>query len=149
MLPATPLPARRSSHPALLAVLLIACLAAAEPDRPPLRIEDLYKMDAVVDPVTLADGRTAVYCRQWAVLETRKVRQAIYRVDDSGPGRPLEDGAPDGFKPIVSPDEKWIVFHSARPFPDGTPAVRPLPAHSDPAADLWLVPVTGGKAIPL
>jgi Tol biopolymer transport system component len=50
---------------------------------------------------------------------------------------------------MLSPDGKWLLFLSSRPFPDGTPAFQPVPPYSDPAADIWLMPLTGGPAIPL
>ncbi len=119
------------------------------------QIEDLYSTDNVTDPVTLSDGRTAIYCRAKASIETRSVHQSLWRVDDSGPPRPLEshgpleNGEPDAFSPQLSPDGKWIFFLSTRPFDSGEPAFQPVPAWSDTAADIWLIPVGGGKAIPL
>jgi dipeptidyl aminopeptidase/acylaminoacyl peptidase len=131
----------------------LLCLARATPgiaaEPPPLQIEDLYRTDSVVDPITLPDGKSAVYCRQQADARTRTMKQSLWRVDDQGPPRPLEPGEADGFGPQLSPDGKWILFLSTRPFADGTPAFVPVPPYSDAAADIWLLPVAGGKAIPL
>ncbi len=115
----------------------------------PLTLDDLYASDIAADAITLADGRTAIYCRTRSDAATRSIKQSLWRVDDSGPPRPLEAGEPDGFSPQLSPDGRWIVFLSTRKFDDGTPAVEPVPPYSDPAADVWLLPVSGGKAIPL
>lgn len=125
----------------------IRIVGAADPV--PLRIEDLYLTDQVADAITLPDGQTAIYCRVQSDAETRTTRQSLWRVDASGPPRPLEMGQPDGFSPQLSPDGKWIVFLSTRPFPNGRPSVTPVPPYCDQAADIWLVPVTGGTAIPL
>lgn len=133
----------------VVATFLSTPHSAIAQEPPPPRIEDLYLTDTAVDPVTLADGRTAVYVRSRVDQESRTVRQSLWRVDDSGPPRPLEPGEPDAFSPQLSPDGKWILFHSTRPFADGRPAFVPVPPYSDPAADLWLIPVAGGKAIPL
>ncbi|MBI4622189.1 MAG: S9 family peptidase [Verrucomicrobia bacterium] len=133
-----------------LVILFLAWAApgiAAEP--PPLQIEDLYRTDTVSDPITLGDGRSAIYCRLRADAATRTMKQSLWRVDDQGPPRPLEPGEPDGFSPQLSPDGKWVLFLSTRPFADGTPAFSPVPPYSDPAADIWLIPIAGGKAVPL
>jgi len=132
---------------ALLAILACSASFAAEPT--PLEIDDLYATDRVADPMTLADGRTAIYTRVRVAEGTRRLQQSLWRVDESGPPRPLEKNEPDAFSPQLSPDGKWILFLSGRPFPDGTPAFAPVPPYSDQAADIWLLPVAGGRAIPL
>lgn len=124
--------------------IALGCIAAELP-----QIEDLYRTDAPTDVITLEDGRTAIYCRFRTDATTRKTTQSLWRVDDSGPARPLEPGEPDAFSPQLSPDGKWIVFLSTRPFADGTPAFTLVPPYSDVAADIWVLPVAGGKAIPL
>lgn len=133
-------------HALLLAALSFAA-AAAEPEPP--QIEDLYRTDVAADAITLADGRGAIYCRVRADAGSRMTRQSLWRVDDQGPPRPLESGEPDAFSPQLSPDGKWILFLSTRAFADGSPAFQPVPPYSDPAMDIWLMPVAGGKAIPL
>lgn len=117
---------------------------------PPLpQIEDLYKTDVAVEQVTLPDGRTTFYIRQRADPQTRTIRQSLWRVDEGVAPRAVEAGEPDAFGLQLSPDGKWLLFLSTRPFADGTPAFKPVPPYSDPAADIWLLPVGGGAAIPL
>lgn len=128
-------------------ISLLVAQAVAEPPLP--QIEDLYRTDVAADAITLADGRSAIYCRMRADEKSRTMRQSLWRVDDSGQPRALEAGEPDAFSPQLSPDGKWIVFLSTRPFADGTPAFTPVPPYSDTASDIWLIPVAGGKAIPL
>ncbi len=123
-------------------------LIAWADDLPP-QLGDLYKTDVALDAVTLADSRSAIYVRQTVDMATRNPKQSLWRVDGSGPPRAMEEGEPDASRPLLSPDGKWIVFHSIRPFADGTPAFTQVPPYSDQAADLWLLPVTGGKAVPL
>ncbi len=128
-------------------VVVFAALTCPAAELPVPQIEDLYHSDVPTDLITLADGRDAIYCRMWADAQSRTIRHSLWRVDDSGPPRPLETGEPDAFSPQISPDEKWIVFLSTRGFADGTPAFAPVSPYSDPAADIWLIPVSGGKAI--
>lgn len=113
------------------------------------QIEDLYKTDLPTEPVTTADGRTTFYIRQRADPQTRTVKQSLWRMDEGGQPRAVEAGEPDAFGLQLSPDGKWILFLSTRPFADGTPAFKPVPPYSDTAADLWLMPASGGTAVPL
>lgn len=144
----------QSRRLARLLVFFLTAIAfgprASAQELPPLpQIEDLYKTDVAVEPVTLADGRTTFYIRQRADPQTRTLRQSLWRVDEGGAPRAVETGEPDASSPQLSPDGKWLVFLSTRSFADGTPAFRPVPPYSDPAVDIWLLPVGGGAAIPL
>jgi dipeptidyl aminopeptidase/acylaminoacyl peptidase len=131
----------------VFASLLFAVVSRAADSAP--EIADLYKADLALDAITLADGRSAIYVRQRADAGTRTTRQSLWRVDDQGPPHAMEAGEPDAFSPQLSPDGKWILFLSSRAFADGSPAFAPVPPYSDTAADIWLMPVAGGKAIPL
>lgn len=134
-------------HLVLGLAFAVASVFAAELQPP--QLEDLYKTDVAVDPITLANGRLVIYVRQRVDPETRSLKQSLWFVDDKGGPRPMEEGEPDAFSPMLSPDGRWIVFLSSRPFADGAPAFAPVPPYSDPAADIWFLPVSGGKAIPL
>jgi len=115
-----------------------------------LAIEDLYRCDSVTEFVVAPHGQSAVYCRLWIDRPRRVYRHALWRVEGRADNRrPMEDGQPDGRRPMYSADGKWIVFLSTRPLPDGKAAFTPVPPYSDPATDIWLIPSTGGKAIPL
>lgn len=130
-----------------LAAFSGACAFAEEP--PPPQIEDLYRSDLALEAVTLADGKSAFYIRQRIDEKTGRPRQSLWRVDAAGKAGPVEPGEPDVLSLLPSPDLKWLVLLSGRPFGDGTPAFEPVPSCSDPAADIWLLPVAGGPAIPL
>lgn len=130
----------------LLAVLSLPVLAA---DPPPPQLGDLYLTDAVTEPVTLGDGKTAFYIRQRVDPAARRLKSSLWKVDADGRTAAVEAGEPDAFGLQLSPDGRWLLFHSTRPFADGRPAFEPVPPYSDPAADLWLLPVAGGPALPL
>ena len=134
--------------PRLLPLLLLCGIAWAQDPLP--RIDDLYKTDTPTEVLTLADGQTAIYVRYRTDTPDRTVHQSLWKVSPAHPEpQPLEPGSPNAFSPLLSPDGRWIAFLSTRPFPDGTPAFTPVPPYSDPAADIWLLPVAGGKAVPL
>jgi dipeptidyl aminopeptidase/acylaminoacyl peptidase len=115
----------------------------------PPRIEDLYLADSVLSPIEIEDGKGAIYCRSRVDPWTRTVKQSLWKATETGVPRALEAGEPDAHSPMLTPDGKWILFLSSRPFADGTSAFSPVPPYSDPAADIWFLPVEGGKAIPL
>ncbi len=129
-------------------VILSAPLPAADPKL--ISIDDVYRLDSPQTPIVLPDEAGLIYVRRWSDRSTRTVRFSLWKVDQDGSRKaPLEAGEPDGRGPVLSPDGKWIVFHSTRPLPDGTAAVVPVPPYSDPATDLWVISTAGGKAIPL
>jgi dipeptidyl aminopeptidase/acylaminoacyl peptidase len=132
----------------LLLVAGIAPASAAEPT--PAQIDDLYCFDAPTE-ITLAPNQGfVVYVRRWIDRSACDWRQSLWRYDGNpGTARALETQQIDARSPVFSPDGRWIAFLSARPFADGTPAFRPVPPYTDPAADIWLMRVAGGKAIPL
>ena len=135
---------------ALLYGVLAAAASISAQEQPLLQIEDLYRCDHATDLTIAPDLDSAVYCRQWIDPGERVYRYSLWRVDGQADNRgPMEPGEPDARQPMLSPDGKWVLFLSTRPFPDGAPAFTPVPPYSDPAADIWLVPTTGGKAIPL
>jgi len=120
----------------------------AEPT--PARIDDLYCFDAATELTLAPDLKFSVYCHQWIDRAAGNYRQSLWRYD----GRPaapraLEVGEPDARGLVFSPDGRWIAFLSSRPLADGTPTFRPVPPYSDPAGDIWLLPVGGGRAVPL
>ena len=115
-------------------------------DRPakPLAVEDLYRMEGPRSGILSPDGEHAAYARAWIDPETREERSALWF-----DRRPLEEGEPDARSPIFSPDGRRIVFHSTRPRPKGWKETPASPPESEAATDLWVIPVSGGRAVPL
>lgn len=132
----------------VISLLIGTTSPAAEPTL--ISIDDLYRFDSPQGLVVSPDGSSGVYSRRWADRDSRTIRFSLWQVEnDNANCRALEAGEPDARSPMLSPDGKWIVFLSTRPFPDGKPAVDAVPPYSDPATDLWIMPASGGKAIPL
>lgn len=135
----------------LWCLALVGSLPIASPAQEPLpiQLDDIYKTDVALDVVTLRDGKSAFYIRQRVDQSRRVTVSSLWHVDASGKAEPVEAGEPDASGLMLSPDGKWLLFSSTRAFADGTPAFQPVPPYSDPAVDLWLMPVSGGNAIPL
>lgn len=118
-------------------------------DPKPLSFDDIYRLDAVQDVTVLPDGKNAFYVRQWNERGRVWPRTSLWKVEGSAKDvRPCEDGEPDARRPVLSPDGKWLAFLSTRPLAAGSP-VPPVPSWCDPATSIWLMPVAGGKPIPL
>lgn len=138
----------RSSSLALCLLAVVAPVSAAPPDKKPLAVEDLYRFDAPRDAALPPDGKSLVYVRAW-IDEKQQERFSLWRVEGGPKGaKPMEKDEPDARAPVLSPDGKWVAFLSTRNRPDGS-NVAPTPPQSDPATDIWLIPASGGAAVPL
>ncbi|MFM8274802.1 MAG: hypothetical protein ACKODX_21060, partial [Gemmata sp.] len=100
----------RASLVALLIALAGTPPAPAQPpEKRPLAVEDLYKLDAPRDAALAPDGKALVYSRQWIDAKDKLERFALWRVaGDRAKREPVEAGQPDGRAPVFSPDGKWI-----------------------------------------
>ncbi len=144
------------SRRALLGVLLLALsfttstASGQQPEKKPLAVEDLYKFDAPRDAALAPDGNSLVFVRQWIDAKQKVDRFSLWRVDgDAATAKPMEKDEPDARAPVYSPDGKWIAFLSTRSRPTGWSQTPQVPPQSDPATDVWLIPATGGVAVPL
>lgn len=133
-------------------LFLALCLpvAAEQPAKPLLKVEDLYRLDGPRSVVVSPDGKRAVFVRQWIDSATKQDRFSLWQAgSEAGDARALEPGEPDVRHAVFSPDGKWIALLSTRRRPDGWQQTPSVPSESDPSTDVWLLPTAGGPAIPL
>ena len=120
------------------------------PQRRLLTVEDLYRLDTPAGLTLSPNSKQAAFVRRWIDASRKVERQSLFLVEGTrDKARALESDEPDARAPAFSPDGRWIAFLSTRPRPDGWKQTPPVPPQSDPATDIWLIPVAGGKAIPL
>jgi dipeptidyl aminopeptidase/acylaminoacyl peptidase len=98
----------------------------------PLVPSDLLRIVLVSDPQIAPDGAAVYYRRTWQDAEADEARGAIHRVDRNGTDRPFTRGTSDRL-PRIAPDGSALAFVADR----------------DAAARLFVLPLTGGEAIPL
>jgi dipeptidyl aminopeptidase/acylaminoacyl peptidase len=138
---------------AVFLLLAVASPTAAEKNKPVqqiLTVDDLYRFDAPTALTLSPDGKRAAYVRQWINASARTERHSLWLVEGNRTkARALEENEPDARAPVFSPDGRWIAFLSTRPRPEGWKGTPVVPPESDPATDVWLIPTSGGKAIPL
>jgi dipeptidyl aminopeptidase/acylaminoacyl peptidase len=132
-----------------LAALLLPDAADAG-GKKPVQIEDLYRLEGPKAVTLFPDGQKAAYVRTWIDPVRKLERTSLWLADGSKDRcRPLENDQLDAHAPVIAPNGKWIAFLSTRPRPT---MWRPLPAtppESDPAVDIWIMPVAGGPPLPL
>lgn len=117
---------------------------------PVLSVEDLYQLSGPRWPVFFSDYHqvSAAFSRAWIDRTTKQDRYSLW-VAARRESRALEPGEPDARRPVFSPDGKWLAFISTRPRPQGWQQTPPAAPESDAAADIWLIPTSGGAARPL
>jgi dipeptidyl aminopeptidase/acylaminoacyl peptidase len=98
----------------------------------PLVPSDLLRIVLVSDPQIAPDGAAVYYRRTWQDAEADEARGAIHRIDRNGSDRPFTRGKSDRL-PRVAPDGSALAFVADR----------------DDAVRLFVLPLTGGEAIPL
>lgn len=121
---------------------------SGEKNKKLLTVEDLYLFDAPRNAVLAPDGKRVAYARHWIESGSKKERSSLWLADGKEHW-PLEKDEPDARSPVFSPDGKWLAFVTTRRRPSGWKETPQVPAASDPACDLWLIPAKGGEAIPL
>jgi dipeptidyl aminopeptidase/acylaminoacyl peptidase len=139
---------RRTSF-AVVLLAFATTTSAAPPEKKPFSVEDLYKFDGPREAALSPDGKSLVYVRAW-IDAKKQERFSLWRVDgDPKDAKPAEKDEPDARAPVWSPDGKWVAFLSTRKRPIGWKQTPAAPPQSDAVTDIWLIPASGGEAVPL
>lgn len=141
----------RTQLPYLIALLAFTTLPALarEPDKTPLVLGDLFKLDAPLATALAPDLSKLAYSRRW-VDRAQGERLSLWIVDGAGSEpRALEAFEPDARLPVFSPDGQWIAIRSTRARPANWEPTPTAPLYSEPATDIWLVSTDGRRVLPL
>ncbi len=133
----------------ILLFLLLATPLAAQELRP-WEIDDLFQAESFYPVAASPNGETGAAIHNWIDPESRMQHHSLW-ISSGDPlqSKLMEPGEPDARAPMFSPDGKWIVFLSTRLHPKGWKQTPAAPPYSEATVDIWLIPATGGKAIPL
>jgi len=109
--------------------------AAAVAGSRPIREDDLLRFVWIADPQMAPDGTRVAFTKVWIDAEADEYRTQVWIADTgAGGARALTSGVYDA-QPRWSPDGRWLAF--TRRTESGKPA------------QLFLLPVEGGEAMPL
>jgi dipeptidyl aminopeptidase/acylaminoacyl peptidase len=117
-----------------LVTLLLLTAGEAPAQKRPFTIEDLYRISSVSDLQLAPDGKSIAFVVSTTDLGRASRSTHIWRISSEG-GIPqqLTYGEKEDSAPRFSPDGKWIAFVRSR----------------DGAANLYLLPTSGGEAMEL
>lgn len=131
---------------------LAACgcgIAAAQNSKQPISLDEYFNATQITVNRIAPDGAAAVIGTETPDWKSSTFRDDIWLWTQSRGLRPLTHSGSES-NPQWSPDGKWIAFVSDRALAgeaaneDGTPKVD-----SDRASRIWVIPVSGGEALPL
>jgi dipeptidyl aminopeptidase/acylaminoacyl peptidase len=116
----------------LLCLLAVAAPAAAQQQKRPIQIDDLFRFKRVADPQISPDGKHVVYQVGTVNLEQNKITTNLWlaATDGKTPPRQLTSSTRADRHPRWSPDGKRILFESTR----------------SGDSQLWVLDMSGGEA---
>jgi dipeptidyl aminopeptidase/acylaminoacyl peptidase len=120
---------------ALLLVVVFPAWAAAQPAQPekrPMKVDDLFRFKRIADPQISPDGKWVVYVQGSVSLEKNKITRTLWLAPTDGGSLPKQltsSDKSDGH-PRWSPDGRSILFESSR----------------SGSGQLWIIDVGGGEA---
>lgn len=116
-------------------VTALLCLAfsaaAAEPEKRPMQVDDLFRLERVADPQVSPDGAWIAYSVTRADVAKNSTSSNLWLVaaDGKSPPKQLTSTPKKDRRPRWSPDGKQILFESTR----------------SGSLQLWLIDVSGGE----
>ncbi len=136
--------------PALaLSMCLVPSASPAQSSKPTITLDEYMNATAITAARLSPDGSAAVIATEAPDWKTSTFQHDLWLWTASTGLRPLTHSGSER-SPEWSPNGKWIAFVSDRALPGETAAADGSPASdSDKADRIWLIPVSGGEALPL
>ena len=131
----------------LLVIAAVACAAIAalaQAQKRSITEKDIFQFSWIGDPQISPDGSRVAFVKVTVNDKKDGYDTSIWSVATKGDDTPrrMTDGKHDS-SPRWSPDGRWLVFVRS-PEPAGPPAASPGAGARPPAAQLYMLPVSGG-----
>ena len=136
--------------PALaLSICLVPSAAPAQSSKPTITLDEYMNATAITAARLSPDGSAAVIATEAPDWKASAFQHDLWLWTASTGLRPLTHSGGEQ-SPQWSPNGKWIAFVSDRALPGETAAADGSPASdSDKADRIWIIPISGGEALPL
>ena len=133
----------------LFVLFAAATVVSAQSAKPPISLDEFFSATSVSDSRLAPDGASAVIATDAPDWKNSIFRHDLWLWTAAGGLKPLTHSGSEE-SPRFSPDGKWIAFLSDRALPGESAKPDGEPESDDAKASrLWLIPPSGGEALPL
>lgn len=122
--------------------------ALAQSAKPAITLDEYFNTTSITSTALSPDGQSAVIGTEVPDWKNSIFHHDLWLWTAAGGLRPLAHMGEET-SPAWSPDGKWIAFASDRALPGETAAPDGAAADDAKATRIWVIPVSGGEALPL